>query len=149
MSFWYGPIPRESFSPTTINSYYFGWAGDGHINRFNISHALYYVFGEDELNPLEAQEVDIDAWMAAVELSYDRDWVRFRTSYFFASGDDDITDGRGEGFDTILRQPEFRRRRVQLLAAATDRAIRRAACAAEQPGAGSAVEQDPGSDRTS
>jgi hypothetical protein len=101
------PDAAGVFRPHEINSYYFGWAGDGHINRFNISHALYYVFGEDELNPLEAQEVDIDAWMAAVELSYDRDWVRFRSSYFYASGDDDITDGRGEGFDTILDNPNF------------------------------------------
>jgi hypothetical protein len=101
------PDPAGVFEPHGIDAYYFGFAGDGHINRFNINHALYYVFGRDGLNPLEAQELDISAWMAAVELSYDRDWIRFRSSYFYASGDDDITDGRGEGFDTILDNPNF------------------------------------------
>ena len=101
------PDPVGVFEPHAIDSYYFGFAGDGHINRINVNHALYYVFGRDSLNPLEAQELDISAWMAAVELSYDRDWIRFRSSYFYASGDDDITDGRGEGFDTILDNPNF------------------------------------------
>ena len=45
--------------------------------------------------------------MAAIELSYDRDWMRFRTSFFYASGDDDINDDRGNGFDAILENPNF------------------------------------------
>ena len=45
--------------------------------------------------------------MAAVELSYDRDWMRFRTSFFYASGDDNINDDRATGFDTILDVPNF------------------------------------------
>ncbi len=101
------PDPVGVFQPHAIDAYYFGFTGDGHINRINVNHALYYVFGRDSLNPLEAQELDISAWMAAVELSYDRDWIRFRSSYFYASGDDDITDGRGEGFDSILDNPNF------------------------------------------
>ena len=40
--------------------------------------------------------------MAALELSIDRDWIRFRGSYFFASGDTDISDKEARGFDTIL-----------------------------------------------
>jgi hypothetical protein len=101
------PDPVGVFKPHEVNAYYFGWAGEGHINRINVSHALYYVFGHDTLNPLEGQPLDISAWMAAAELSYDRDWIRFRTSYFFSSGDDDITDGRGTGFDSILDNPNF------------------------------------------
>ena len=45
--------------------------------------------------------------MAALELSYDRDWIRFRTSGFYASGDPDINDGVAQGFDTILDNPNF------------------------------------------
>lgn len=101
------PDPIGVFAPHRINSHYFGWSGDGHINRVNISHALYYAFGYDDLNPIAGQPVDISAWMAAVELSYDRDWVRFRTSYFYASGDDDPNDETGNGFDTILDNPNF------------------------------------------
>jgi hypothetical protein len=63
--------------------------------------------GEDELNPFAGRRTRIDAQMGAVELSYDRDWIRFRTSGFFASGDDDIDDGEAEGFDAIFDNPAF------------------------------------------
>ena len=45
--------------------------------------------------------------MAAVELSYDRDWVRFRSSFFFASGDSNPFDHHATGFDTIIDDPNF------------------------------------------
>ena len=61
----------------------------------------------DELNPLANQHQDISAWMAAVELSYDRDWARFRASYFFASGDNDPNNRHATGFDTIVDNPNF------------------------------------------
>ena len=34
--------------------------------------------------------------MAAVELSYDRDWIRYKASLFYASGDGDTEDGYGD-----------------------------------------------------
>jgi hypothetical protein len=45
--------------------------------------------------------------MGAVELSYDRDYARFRTSYFFASGDGNPNNDRASGFDSILDAPNF------------------------------------------
>lgn len=90
-----------------VKAYYLGWTGDGHIERLNITHALYYAFGEDDFNPVAGRKVDIDAWMAALELSYDRDWIRFKLSGFFASGDSDPDDRRAQGFDTILDAPLF------------------------------------------
>lgn len=101
------PDPVGVFAEHRVESHYMGWAGNGHINRFNISHALYYAFGHDELNPLAGSPQDIDAWMGALELSYDRDWVRFRTSYFFSSGDKDINDDKAQGFDAIFDNPNF------------------------------------------
>jgi hypothetical protein len=101
------PDPVGIFQPHDIKSYYVGWTGNGHINRINVSHALYHVFGVDDLNPLAGQRQDIRAWMAALELSYDRDWVRFRTSYFHSSGDPDIFDNLAEGFDAIFDNPAF------------------------------------------
>lgn len=101
------PDPVGVFAPHEVNAHYLGWAGNGHIERINISHALYYAFGEDELNPLAGRKTRIDAYMAALELSYDRDWIRFRTSGFYASGDPDINDGVAQGFDTILDNPNF------------------------------------------
>ena len=101
------PDPVGVFTPHEVEAVYLGWAGDGHINRFNISHAFYWALGHDDLNPLAGQEVDINAQMAAAEVSYDRDWMRFRTSVFWASGDDDISDDEGRGFDAIFDNPNF------------------------------------------
>ena len=101
------PDPVGVFSPHQVDSYYLGWAGNGHINRYNISHALYYVTGTDELNPIAGQPQTISAFMGALELSYDRDWARFRCSYFYASGDSDPNDSRATGFDAIFDNPNF------------------------------------------
>ena len=90
-----------------VKSFYFGWTGDGHIGRYNITHAFYQVFGEDQLNGLAGRKVDINAQMAALELSYDRDWIRFKISGFYASGDKDPLDRTARGFDTILDNPFF------------------------------------------
>lgn len=101
------PDPVGVFAPHTVNAAYLGWAGDGHINRFNISHAFYWALGRDSLNPLANQAVDINAQMGAIELSYDRDWARFRASFFYASGDSKINDSHATGFDSILDNPNF------------------------------------------
>lgn len=101
------PDPVGAFQPHKVQAYYLGWAGDGHINRFNVSHAFYWALGRDTLNPLAGKPQNINAQMAALELSYDRDWARFRTSVFWASGDKDITDEDATGFDTIFDNPNF------------------------------------------
>ncbi len=101
------PDPVGVFKPHEINVFYLGWAGDGHINRFNITHAFYWALGHDSLNPLANCPQDIDAQMAALELSYDEDWVRFRTSFLWASGDRNINNSHATGFDSILDNPNF------------------------------------------
>jgi hypothetical protein len=101
------PDPVGVFAEHDVRSYYFGFAGNGHMERYNVSNALYYVLGRDELNPLAGRRQDISAWMGALELSYDRDWVRFRTSYFYSSGDADPNNSHATGFDTIFANPNF------------------------------------------
>jgi hypothetical protein len=101
------PDPVGVFSPHQVDAYYLGWSGNGHINRYNVSHAMYYVTGIDELNPIAGSRQEINAFMGAIELSYDRDWARFRCSYFYASGDSDPNDGRATGFDAIFDNPNF------------------------------------------
>ena len=96
-----------SFQQHRVESYYLGFAGDGHINRFNISHAFYWALGQDSQNPLAGKKQHINAQMAAIELSYDRDWARFRTSFFWSSGDNNINDSQARGFDTIFDNPNF------------------------------------------
>jgi hypothetical protein len=86
---------------------YLGLAGDGHINRVNVNHALYWAVGHDTLNPVAKSPQDISAWMGALELSYDCDWVHFRGSYFYASGDGDLRNKHATGFDSIIDNPNF------------------------------------------
>ncbi|HEY6565738.1 MAG TPA: hypothetical protein VIY86_14715, partial [Pirellulaceae bacterium] len=101
------PDPVGIAQPHDIRSYYFGTASNGHIERVNVSSAMYYVFGRDDLNPLAGREQDISAWMSALELSYDRDWARFRTSHFYSSGDADPNNEHATGFDAIFPNPNF------------------------------------------
>jgi hypothetical protein len=96
-----------SIEPHDLRAYYFGWNGDGHIGRLNLTHSFYEVIGRDELNGLAGQTVDINAQMAAAELSYDQDWIRFKVSAFYGSGDKNPEDNHATGFDTILDNPNF------------------------------------------
>jgi hypothetical protein len=90
-----------------VKASYFGFAGDGHVGKYNLSHAFYWVNGSDEHHPLAGREVSVKAQMAALEASLDRDWLRFKASFFFASGDDVAMDGEGKGFDAIYDLPNF------------------------------------------
>ncbi len=101
------PEPLGTLREHSLQAYYLGWAGDGRIGRWNVSHAFYQVVGHDEFNGLAGRPVDINAQMAALEVSYDRDWVRYKASLFYASGDSNPTDGTATGFDTILDNPNF------------------------------------------
>jgi hypothetical protein len=101
------PAPIGSVRDHDVSAYYFGWASDGHIGPVNVSHAFYQVFGRDEFNGLAGQPTSINAQMAALELSYDRDWVRYKASFFYASGDSEAEDDNANGFDTILDNPNF------------------------------------------
>jgi hypothetical protein len=109
------PAPVGVFTPHSINATYLGAAGLGHIGRINIDHALYYVFGHDSMNPIagpdpklrEGNAVRINAAMAALELSYDRDWLRPRLGFFYATGDRHPRDRTARGFDSIFDNPNF------------------------------------------
>jgi hypothetical protein len=90
-----------------VDVVYFGWAGDGHLGRFNVTHQLYHAMGQDEANPIAGGGTDIHAWLAALELSYDIDWLRLRASFLWASGDRDADDDLAEGFDSIFEAPNF------------------------------------------
>lgn len=101
------PAPIGFIREHEIRAYYLGWAGDGHFGRINITHALYHVFGDDEFNQIAGKKIDINAQMGALELSWDKDWMRFKISGFYASGDNKPLDDKGNGFDAIIDQPFF------------------------------------------
>lgn len=101
------PNPIGSIQNHSVNACYFGWTGEGHFGRLNISHSFYQAFGHDKFNGIAGKPVEINAQMFALELSYDRDWLRPKAYVFYASGDDDATDDEATGFDSIIDNPFF------------------------------------------
>ena len=101
------PALIGSVRPHGVNAAYLGWTGDGHMGKWNITHAFYQALGSDSDNPIAGRKVDINAQLAAAELSLDRDWLRFKGSFLFASGDKKPFDGTARGFDSILDHQEF------------------------------------------
>src|SRR5207249_10299949 len=74
------PAPIGTVADHYVQAYYLGWTGDGHIGWLNIDHAFYQVFGEEGLNGIAGQRVEISAQMAALDLSIDKDWLRHKLS---------------------------------------------------------------------
>jgi hypothetical protein len=101
------PAPVGSVASRNLSVAYLGWSGSGHFGRLNVSHAFYQALGRDEMNPIAGRRVTVNAQMAAAELSLDRDWLRYRASVFWASGDARPRDARARGFDTIVDAPAF------------------------------------------
>lgn len=90
-----------------LQTTYFGINGDGHINRINLTESFYFVTGSESHNQISERSVDISAGMAAIEASYDINWIRIRTSAMWASGDSDPFDSKAHGFDSIVDNPNF------------------------------------------
>lgn len=86
---------------------YLGYNADGRVGRFNLTASAYAALGEDRNSFFTDRPADIRAGFAAAELSYDRDWIRFRASGLYASGDGDPYDDTESGFDAINENPIF------------------------------------------
>jgi hypothetical protein len=93
--------------PHSVHAAYIGWTGDGHIGRLNLTHAFYQALGNDSFNAIAGRPVTINAQMAALEVSVDRDWFRLKGSLFYASGSANPSSGHARGFDSIDDFPEF------------------------------------------
>lgn len=94
---------------------YVGFHGDGKWGPWSVSHAFYQAFGKDDDNAVARRlaggrspaAVTIAAQMAALELSKDADWLRYRVSGYYASGDDGGDPSKATGFDTISDNPNL------------------------------------------
>jgi hypothetical protein len=86
---------------------YLGYNMDGRIGRVNLTGSFYWALGEDRNSFFTDRPANINAQFAAVEASYDRDWMRFRLSGAYASGDSDPYDDTEGGFDAIFENPIF------------------------------------------
>ncbi|MGZ5777135.1 MAG: hypothetical protein ACXWJC_01780 [Croceibacterium sp.] len=87
--------------------FYVGYNVDGHVGRLNVTGSVYGAFGQDRNSIFTSKPADIRAMFAAAELSYDHDWMRFRLSGAYASGDHHPYDNTENGFDAIVENPIF------------------------------------------
>ena len=101
------PAPIGAVQPHDIRAHYIGLAGEGHIGRINVSHAFYQVLGHDDLNPIAGRRTQLNSQLGTLELSLDKDWLRFRGSVLFASGDANPRDHEARGFDSIVDSDAF------------------------------------------
>jgi len=101
------PDPVGVFTPHELNVVYLGWTSTGHIGPINVTHALYEAVGTDTRSPLAGRRVDINAQLAALELSIDYDYLRPVVSVMYASGDANPTNGTARGFDSLFDKPNF------------------------------------------
>ncbi len=86
---------------------YLGYNADGRVGRINVTASAYWALGEDRNSFFTDRPADINAQFSAIELSYDRDWARFRLSGAWANGDGDPFDDKETGFDAIFENPVF------------------------------------------
>jgi hypothetical protein len=86
---------------------YLGYGADGRIGRLNLTASLYAALGRDRNSIFTSRPARIRAGLAAAELSYDQDWMRFRLSGLYATGDGDPYDDVEGGFDAIFENPVF------------------------------------------
>jgi len=86
---------------------YLGYNTDGRIGRLNLTTSMYYALGQDKDSIFTGRPATISAGFGAAELSYDYDWMRFRVSGLYATGDDDPYDDTETGFDAIFENPQF------------------------------------------
>jgi hypothetical protein len=84
-----------------------GWTNDGHVGRINVESALYGAWGTMDYDEVAGRRQDVRSTLAALELSYDRDWMRFRVQGLWQKGDGDPLDGKAEGFDAIFDGENF------------------------------------------
>jgi hypothetical protein len=104
------PIRPALFGTLRTRDYdvvYVGYNADGRIGRVNLTASAYGAFGEDRFNPITDRVARIEGYFAAAEASYDHNWMRFRLSALYATGDGDPYDDVESGFDAILENPQF------------------------------------------
>ena len=86
---------------------YLGYNTDGRIGRLGFTGSAYAALGQDRDSFFTGKPTKIRAGFAAAELSYDKDWMRFRLSALYASGDGKPRDDTEAGFDAVFENPVF------------------------------------------
>ncbi len=116
------PAPVGDAKPHSVQATYVGTAGLGHFGRFNVDHALYYVFGRDSLNPIAGPDpqlrrgdaVSVRAGMAALEVSYGPRLAPPAPRLFLRQRRSPSARPHRPRLRRHLRRPRLRRRRLLL-----------------------------------
>lgn len=104
------PVRPATFGDGRTREYdvaYLGYNADGRWGRLNLTASAYYAFGENRNSVFTGNPADIKAFFLAAEPSIDYNWIRFRLSGLYASGDKDPYDDEENGFDAIFENPQF------------------------------------------
>jgi len=86
---------------------YLGYNGDGHVGRLNLTVSAYGAIGHQNRGVFANTSQQIRAGFLAAEASMDFDWIRYRLSAAYASGDKNPYDDKSQGFDSIFENPIF------------------------------------------
>ena len=86
---------------------YLGYNADGRIGRMNLTASAYAALGEDRNNFFTGRKAKIRAFFGAAEASYDVNFLRFRLSGLYGSGDRKPFNNTEGGFDAIFENPIF------------------------------------------
>jgi hypothetical protein len=101
--------PRLIGTPKAAGQHvnWLGWTNDGHVGRVNVTSAFYDAWGSEDFDEIAGQSTTIQSTLAALELSYDVDWMRFRVQALHQSGDGNPQDSTAGGFDAIYDNENF------------------------------------------
>ncbi|WP_373284769.1 hypothetical protein [Tsuneonella deserti] len=101
------PALLGDLRPRNYDVVYVGYNADGRIGRINLTGSAYGAFGQDRYSFFTSRTAEIRAFFAALEASYDHDWMRLRLSGAWASGDNDPYDDTETGYDAVFENPVF------------------------------------------
>jgi hypothetical protein len=102
-----GVFFNHDYFKNEVNSVHMTLAAQGVVEYFQINATFVQAAGRDSFNPIAKQPVNINAQMAALEVTRPTDWFVPRWSVLYASGDSNPTDSHGTGFDAIFDNPNF------------------------------------------
>jgi len=99
------PAPIGLELPRKYQVTYFGYNGDGHFGRLNLTLSTYMAVGDQSHGVFDDKAKRIRGQFGAAEASYDLDWLRLRASVVYASGDKNPYNSTATGFDAIFENP--------------------------------------------
>ena len=99
------PAAIGTETPRKYQVTYFGYNGDGHFGRLNLTMSTYLAYGKQNRGVFADGVTHIRGLFGAAEASWDLDWLRLRASAVYASGDHNPYNSTATGFDAIFENP--------------------------------------------